>query len=129
MNYPDKLRALADYLESRPALAETFTNWDEPRETIYARDWDHFQELIGELGGFEKDGYGGQLTAKHVENEEEAEKYCHTFAVTVYVSNACEQVPKVDEDGMPVMKKKRITIDTDEVEQEVEWKCPTVWSA
>ena len=130
MNYAEKLRALADYLDEHPTLRDRFSSYSEPRERIYANDWDDFQSLIVHLDGFQKDGYGGSLEATHKESDpEDDNRYNYAFVVTVAVSEVCEMVPKVDENGEPVMREKKEFVPTGEYEPVMEYKCPKVWTA
>lgn len=125
MDYADKLRALADYLDDHPLIAaERSSHWDYPSMYVYASDWDHFQDLILHLDGFEKTGSNGSLTATHREREVEEV----LFRVDVMVSGVCEARPKLDDDGKPVTRKKRVFVDIDEEEVVMEYDCPKVWT-
>ena len=130
MDYQTKLRAFADYLDERPALAEKLASrYNYPSEYIYAEDWEEFKALCKDLGGFDKSGYGGSLEAVHRErlsnNDDLSEDL---FYIRVGVSGVCTITPKVDEDGNPVMRPKRVYMDTGEMEQEMEYSCPDVWT-
>jgi hypothetical protein len=124
MNYQDKLRAFARYLDNHPVLAEKLSVYEYPSIYVYAADWADFQSVIGDLDGYEKDGHGGSLTARHIDKDDEG----NLFRVSVVVSGVCEVKPKVDEGGQPVMRRKLKTIELDEFEQENEYVCPEVWS-
>lgn len=130
MNYSDKLRTFADYLDARPVLAEKLEGrYNYPSEYIYAENWEEFQTLITELGGFEKSGYAGSLEAVHREKiRDENDEQDEIFYVRVGVSGVCTITPKVDDEGNPVMKPKRVYVDTDEMVQEMEYNCPDVWT-
>lgn len=125
MNYSDKLRAFADYIDAHPVLAGRLGKYDHPTVYLYADDWSDFQTLIADLDGYDKDGYGGSLTATHQELSDSD----ITFKACVTVSGVCEKVPKLDEDGAPVMVPKRTTVLSDELEPVYDWQCPKVWSA
>jgi hypothetical protein len=125
MRYPDKLRAFAEYLDAHPVVAERAGDYDYPSFYIYCENWDEFQEIIKHLDGFEKAAYSGNLTAKHRELDEDGHLIFH---VGVNVSGVCEAKPKVDEEGNPVMRPKTKVINTDELEQVMEYDCPKVWT-
>lgn len=126
MNYQDKLRTFADFLDAHPTLAERMVGtYEYPSNSVYVTEWEEFQEVIGDMGGFEKGAGGGQLSARHTHEDEDGNVL---FYISVTVSGVCELVPKVDDEGMPVMRKKTKYVETDEYEQEMEYNCPTVWT-
>lgn len=126
MNYAEKLRAFADYLDEHPVVAERMEGrYCNPSIYTFAEDWEQFQGIIRDLDGFTKSGYNGSLSARHEEQTEDGEMI---FTVLVSVSGACEAKPKLDEDGQPVMRRVMKQVPTDELEQEMEWKCPDVWT-
>lgn len=128
MRYAEKLRRFADYLDRHPALADRMDRkYNYPVNSCYASDWEDFQGLVSDLGGYEKDGYSGQLVARHYGKEPESGETM--YYVSVSVADVCEAKPKVDENGQPVMKRKQKYVETDELEQVVEWVCPEVWSS
>lgn len=118
MTYSEKLRLFADYLDEHPTVAAKCEGtWDYPSIYIVADDFDDFQSIISDLGGFEKSGYGGTLSATH-----EVRK---VYLVTVSVSGVCEATPKLDENGEPVMRQVPAT-EAKEVPV-LEYKCPDTW--
>lgn len=128
MTYADKLRKFADYLERHPTiLARMDGRYNYPVNAVYADGWDDFQELVKDLGGFEKSGYSGNLQAQHHGRDSETDEIMYYVSVTV--SGVCEAKPKIDENGEPVMKRKYVYTETDEFEQDTEWVCPQVWSS
>lgn len=127
MNYVQKLRAFANYLEDKPELVERLGYWDYPSESIWAKDWEDFQELVKHLRGYEKSGYSGTLSAQHSVKDQDTETG-RVFIMTIHVGDVCEKVAKVDEDGEPVMQAKSKYVETDELVPVYEYKCPTVWS-
>jgi hypothetical protein len=126
ITHSDKLRWLASYLDTHPALAELTGKWDYPTLWLSVEDMEKFQEVIKTMGGFEKSGSMGTLTARH---RKETTDGTVIYSVSVNVSGVCEAVPKVDNDGQPVLRKKRTYVETDEYEQEIEYKCPEVWTS
>lgn len=122
----EKLRRYADYLEAHPEIGELF-DWDYPSNYHTASDWEEFQQLIRHLDGYTKDGYAGELSAEHREKDDDGNTI---FRVTIHVRGVCESVPKVDEEGQPILKPvmKYERTETGEMEPEMEWKCPEVWS-
>ena len=86
-----------------------------------------FKEAVRTMGSFEKDGYAGQLTAKHTEWRDELNHEERLFSVSVSVGGLCERIPKLNEDGSPVMTKKKVYQETGEMEPVYEFKCPDSW--
>lgn len=125
LTYADKLRWLADYLDDHPEIRNATSEWDYPTTYIYADDWDHFQELVPHLEGYDKDGSNGSLSARHSKTARDGETI---YIVTVHVSGVCEATPVVDDDGQPVMKPRQKYVETDEMVPVLEYKCPEVWS-
>lgn len=127
MKYSEKLLVMHDYLVKHPELDNVLSErWEYPYENIYTNSWSEFQDTIRHLGGYEKGGYAGTLTARHNENDEHGDRL---FQLSVTVSGVCEVRPKVDENGQPVMRPKMNYVPTGEQEQEVEYHCPEVWSS
>jgi hypothetical protein len=126
MNYQDKLRTFADYLDRHPVLAQKLEGqYEYPSEFVYCIDWEDFQVVIADMGGFTKNGYGGSLEAGHTEKDEDDG---YIFRLRATVSGVCTLTPKVDEEGNPVMKKKSRYVETDELEQDTEYSCPDIWT-
>lgn len=128
ITYADKLRALASYLDERPELRDRMgDDFDYPSFSFYANDFDDFQGLCKHLGGFEKSGAYGNLTALH--NQNMPKGYGRMYRVYLYCSGVCEKVIKTDEKGQPVYARKTTTniVETDEMEPVYEWKCPDTW--
>jgi hypothetical protein len=128
MNYADKMRRFADYLDDRPELRDMISSYSDPSISLYVDDWESFQATIRHLDGYVKDGYGGSLTAVHREYVDSTDKWDYVFTMSVSVSEVCEATPKLDENGEPVLRVKRKTVDTDEYEPVMEYKCPKVWT-
>lgn len=131
--YANKLRALADYLEAHEELHERISNYENPSVSLWYETFEEFQQAARKLGGYKKGGYGGELNARHVMSDPDADeydaKYMHLYQVSVHVSDVCEKVAKIDEEtGEQVLRPKRVYVDTGEMEPEYEWKCPVVWS-
>lgn len=128
MQYSTKLRAMADYLDDHPEVAEHLSNrYERPFSWITTENWEAFTDLVGTLGAYEKSAHDGYLEARvtpQVDGED-------LFTIRVSVSGVCEQVPKVDFEGKPVMKpvvkSRYVTEETGEMEPEVEYKCPEIW--
>lgn len=126
MNYQAKLRAFATYLDNHPEVAEKIDDkWDYPSYYVWTEGWEAFQSIITHLDGFEKGGSGESLQARHKEYDEDEHII---FSVSVSVSGVCEAVPKVDDEGKPVMRAVTKYITTDETEVVMEYKCPEVWT-
>ena len=130
MTYAEKLRSFADYLDKHPSVsAKIEDRWNYPSLWIGAEDWDEFQELIADLGGYRKDGSSGSLDAQH--REDDADGW-PVFSLGVTVSDVCEQVPVLDDNGEPVMKPvtryESKEVETGEFVPVMEWKCPERWT-
>lgn len=126
MNYADKLRELAGWLDAHPKWANNLSH-EYPRISVYLGDEGGklFAELIRDMGTADKHGYGGTLSAYHWENRKRVDGSEETiYALGVHLSGVCEKVPKVDDDGNPIMVPKKVTTTTDEMEPEYEWRCP-----
>jgi hypothetical protein len=129
MTYQEKLRAFADYLDRHPSIARKLEGrYEYPSEIIYAENWEEFQTLTSDLGGFKKNGYAGTVEALHDGTRFMDDEAGTVYRVRVTVSGVCERKEKVDEEGNPVMRRKQTLVETDEMEPEYEWSCPEVWS-
>lgn len=120
MNYADKLRLFADWLDGRPELLEQLPHWDFPGGSIYTDDKELFGSLVRWMGSFDKSGYNGVVTAAHVSKTGDGG---HIFRFSINLTGACEARAKLD-DGKPVMRRKKKYVETDEWEPEQEWICP-----
>ena len=135
ISYAQKLRYLANWLDQHPTIArELLGVYEYPTVLIYVYEDDgednkeeKFKEAVRTMGSFEKDGYAGQLTAKHTEWRDELNHEERLFSVSVSVGGLCERIPKLNEDGSPVMTAKKVYQDTGELEPVYEFKCPDSW--
>ena len=124
MNYSDKLRALAAYLDSHPTVAENITEWENPSLYIHANDKEDFSAIVRSMGNARKAGNYGTVTATHVVKDGPGKYDPTAYSVTVALSGACERVPVLNEDGTPKVKPVVRTVETDEMEPVTEWHCP-----
>lgn len=124
MNYSEKLRDLADWLDRHPEIRDEY-NWNCPRVNVYlGKDRkEDFSKLVRSMGNVTKDGYAGQISAEYVQRDIDDE-YERVFAVEVSISGVCERVQATNEDGTPKVTVKRAYVETDETEPVYEWHCP-----
>jgi len=129
MRYSDKLRLLAEYLDNRPLLDESLSDWDYPSVHLYAENLDEFRVLCSALGSFEKEQHEGLLEACHSEGAGTSWNDERYFRATVNVSGVCERIPLVDEYGEPVTKPKTRFVEVEgETEQVYIYHCPERWT-
>jgi hypothetical protein len=86
--YPDKLRALANFLESHPGIP--VNNWDYPTITVYAGNGKEFADAVKAMGSGDKRRNNDIMYFTHseVDSTEEANRI---FTVTAVVSGVCEK--------------------------------------
>jgi hypothetical protein len=131
----DKLRSFAEYLDERPKLkarlaAETpnfyISLWcddDDKRQAASVKA--EFAELCREMGSLTKAGHNGVVSASHVAKDEtDPHGWSRKYRVDVSLSGACKRREKLDDEGLPVMKKRSKYVETNEWEPEYEWDCP-----
>src|SRR5215472_4779529 len=101
--YSEKLRALADYLDEHPEIAEkTNGYWDYPSIWVSCgEDTEEFGRLCRAMGSFEKNksSWDNSLSATYAPENEDGDRL---FKVNVGVTGACTKVVKLDENGEPV---------------------------
>ena len=90
MNYSDKLRQLADYLDERPELLDRLTEWDYPYVSVVARDAVEFGQLVSIMGEGEKrrEGDGLCFQVRPV-----ATPYEVIYGITAWVTGVCKRKP------------------------------------
>lgn len=114
MNYSDKLRTLADWLERHPEV-ERELKFDRPTIWAVASDKEDFGRICRSLGSYRKGGYPGTLEAI-VEVDENGEGI---YRVTVSHSGSCERIPTGKTKVIPARKAMEVP--------EYEYKCPDSW--
>lgn len=142
MAYQDKLRKLADWLDSHPGIAERVDGpYDYPEISLYAEDSSEFGAICRALGEFDKSAYECSLIASYEAISEDkkdkvralGERPHHTdFYVSACVSGVCEaKVTAKRERKVYVPVNAYRNADGDlVVEEEIkEWKCPDSWLA
>lgn len=126
MNYSDKLRQLADYLDERPKLlARMSTRYDYPHATAFAEDAIDFGRLTQSMGSGDKGRSGESLYFGYQECAEDGERI---FSVTAWVSGVCERKPT----GRKIERKIHVpedAVQTDDgawivEDDEYEYECP-----
>ena len=125
MNYSDKLRQLADYLDERPELLDRLTEWDYPYVSVVARDAVEFGQLVSIMGEGEKrrEGDGLCFQVRPV-----ATPYEVIYGITAWVTGVCKRKPT----GRKTQRKVHVPKDAIQTEdgawivedEEYEYECP-----
>jgi hypothetical protein len=131
MLYSQKLRLLASWLEDHPEIDERQDSYyDYPSVYIHAEDTSDFGSLCKAMGKFEKErsSWSDSISAVHQPRTDDG----YIFQVTVSVSGVCQKVPRLDEDGTPIVRRTTKTVPVEIREEVVEepeydWKCPESW--
>lgn len=130
MNYAQKLRAFARWLDQHPAVLDAIDDWDRPSVYLYygEKDTETFSAICRGMGTFDKHGSDGTIRAivdRKVTSQDDAYG-TSKFRLVVELSGACQRVEKRDENGdivtRPVVKYEHVP--TGEMEPVYEWKCP-----
>lgn len=137
MKYSDKLRAFADYLDSRPSLTAD-VQWRRPHLTVYVNDSATFANMVRQAGPGEKGSIGGDYgpptltfdVAPEIDDEP-------LFGLRIeFWQPADSTVCKKVETGSIITKRRTIVIPSnaklrpdgsylvEEEVPEVKWECP-----
>lgn len=87
MNYQDKLRRFADYLDDHPGIP--INDWDSPNVWVTTKDAASFGTVCKAMGDFTKNSYEGMLEAAHTEVSDDGPT---VFTLRVTVSGVCKKV-------------------------------------
>lgn len=119
MNYSDKLRTMADYLDKHPEIQAQLTSWDCPHLYVSVADAEDFGRICRSLGDFRKGGYPGTLEAIVEVNEDTDTKTESIWRLDVSHSGSCERIPTGKTKVIPASEAREVP--------EYEYRCPDSW--
>ena len=93
MNYAEKLRRYADWLDSHPKVLEEIGEFDTPFTYLYFSEEgkERFSALASEMGRGDKDRWNDELSFTYQEREGDPDFGDRIFGVRLTITGVCEK--------------------------------------
>lgn len=97
MNYADKLRRFAEWLDQHPDFLEMVSEYDHPSLAFYysQESKEQFGKMVAAIGSGDKSRYNDKITFRHDEKADpDSDGYSpRVFGIVVSISGVCEKKP------------------------------------